>query len=107
MTKNIYTRCSLGKGRWFWVLYRREAWFEGAEPFATGYAPTAEDETYALDRAELEAKGSVWSRSAREIFYTTPNEQRRQQWVSPDLALLELKESASKEEIKAAYRRLA
>jgi hypothetical protein len=64
-------------------------------------------ETYALDRAELEANGSVWSHPARERFYTTPYEQRRRSWAPPDLAVLGLKRGASKEEIKAAYRRLA
>jgi hypothetical protein len=63
--------------------------------------------TYALNRAELEAAGSVWSRSARERFHTTPYEQRHQPWAPPELVLLGLKRGASKEQIKAAYRRMA
>jgi hypothetical protein len=194
----IFSRCSLGKQRWFWVVYRSwVALFEGEEALATGYAATAleaeqaalavvpdaenygsgtaasyhrelciqrratkppskhagaaareflytdwcsdwdnewistphlivkktrklvfvekddyhpdpwDRETYALNRAELEAKGSVWSHSARNRFYTTPYEQRRQSWESPELAVLGLRAGASKEEVKAAYRRLA
>lgn len=64
-------------------------------------------ETYALDRAQLEASESVWSRSARNRFYTTPYEQRRQRWVPPEFNVLELKIGASKDEVKIAYRRLA
>ncbi len=194
----IYSRCSLGKRRWFWVVYRSWlAMIHGEEALATGYAPTAleaeraarsvvpdaenhgggtaasyhrelcarrraaeppskntgataqeflyrdwysewENEwrstphrvikktkklvfvethnyhpdpwclrTYALNRAELEADGCARSRSARDFFYTTPCEQRRRPWVSPELAVLGLKAGASKAEIKAAYRRLA
>lgn len=194
----IFSRCSLGKRRWFWVVYRSwVAMVEGEEALATGYASTAQEaeqaartavpdatlyrsnlaahrhrqlcvkrraakpvsnhtgttaqeflyrdwysdwdnerrstphlivkrtkklvfvekeryhpdpwdrETYALNRAELETEGCVWSRSARDIFFTTPYEERRQSWVSPELAVLGLKAGASKEEVKAAYRRMA
>jgi len=62
--------------------------------------------TYALHRAPLEATGSVWSRSARDRFHTTPYEQRRQQCVPPEFAVLELQAGSSKEDVKTAYRRL-
>jgi hypothetical protein len=194
----IFSRCSLGKRRWFWVVCRSwAAMVHGEEALATGYASTAleaeqaarsvcpeaenyrsgtaasyhrrlcarrraarppskdtgataqeflyrdwcsdwdgethstphlivkktkklvfvekddyhpdpwERETYALDRAELEADGCAWSRAARDFFYTTPYEQRHQPWVAPHLAVLGVKRWASKEQIKAAYRRLA
>lgn len=194
----VFSRCPLGKSRWFWLAYRSwEALVDGEGPLATGYAPSAQEaeqaagtaapgaehygngtaayyhrqlcvkrraakpasnhtgttvqeflytdwlseydtnwqscphlvvkqtrklifveknnycpdpwdrHAYALNRAELETNGSAWSPSAREYFHTTPYEQRRQHWVSPELAVLGLKVGASKQEVKAAYRRLA
>jgi hypothetical protein len=38
-----YSRCSLGPNRWFWVAKRGDDYFEGKDPFAFGYANTAED----------------------------------------------------------------
>jgi hypothetical protein len=196
--KPTFSRCSLGNNRWFWVVYRSwEAVFDGEQPVATGYAPTAQKAedaalavapeaehnranmaahhhrdlcnkrraakppsggtkataqeflyrdwmsdwdndwhssqhlivkrtkklvfvektnyhpdpwdraTYALNRAELEAEGSAWSRKARDYFYTTPWDQRRQPWASHEFTVLGVKAGSSKEEIKAAYRRLA
>jgi hypothetical protein len=195
----LYFRCSLGKARWFWVVFGSfDAWWE-QKTLGTGYALTAEDaekaalsvapdarylgtgtaenfhrrlcakrraakpasdhtgttaqeflytdwwsddgiserqstrhlivkktkkrvfvengrrysrdswdrKTYALDRADLEATGSVWSAAARDTFYTTPCEQRHPPHVSPDLVVLELKAGATKDDIKSAYRRLA
>ena len=194
----IFSRCSLGRGRWFWVVYRSwEAIFDGEDAVATGYGTTAQKaeqaalavvpnaeaeranlaahyyrklcnkrratmpsskgteaaalaflytdwmgecddhwtshshlivkttkklvfveksdyhpdpwdrETYALNRAELEAKGEVWSREARQFFYATPWELRRQPWVSPELIVLGVKAGASTDQVKSAYRRLA
>ena len=196
--QTIFSRCSLGKHRWFWVVYRSwTAILDGEEALATGYASSAltaeqharsvcpdaenyrsgmaasyhrelcikrraakppsketgatapeflftdwlgecdehwsstphlivkrtkklvfvekddyhpdpwERKTYALDRAELEANGSVWSHPARERFHATPYEHRHQSWAPPELDVLGLKRGASKDEIKAAYRRLA
>jgi hypothetical protein len=210
----FFSRCSLGKGRWFWVLYSlRKDWLDGAGPLATGYAATAADaasaaraiipgvangrayvgeyyhrslcvqrraarppgngrkavvqeflyrhltseydgrwysaphlvikrtkkrvfvsrtsyrerdspfavqdtsplyddrpKTYSLDRAKLEADGSVWCREARDDFFTLPHDEYQrsgQDWRPWELATLGLKAGASPEQIKSAYRRLA
>jgi hypothetical protein len=72
------------------------------------YRPDPWDrKTYALNRAEFEAEGCAWSRSARDFFCNTPYEERHQPWAPPELTVLGLKRGASREEIKAAYRRLA
>lgn len=61
----LFSRCSLGKDRWFWVVFASfEAIVEGEEPIASGYASAAQEaETEALrvvpaatlDRAGLAA----------------------------------------------------
>jgi hypothetical protein len=39
----FYSRCSLAKNRWYWVVHRSwEAMAGGQPPVATGYAPTAQ-----------------------------------------------------------------
>jgi hypothetical protein len=64
--------------------------------------------TIALDREKLEREGSVWSRQARAIFYTTPIEDRQQSWQVPAcLQALGLGPKATPALVKAAYRRLA
>lgn len=195
----IFSRCSLGKGRWFWIVFQSwKGMIDGEQPLASGYADTAQEaeraaltvapdawhykanlasfkhrqlcnqrraarpcsngtkatvqeflyrdwmsdwetewrsiphlivkktkklifvnkerynpdpwdrHTYALNRAELEANGSVWSHSARDRFFTTPYEQRRRpSRESPELTVLGLEAGTSKEDIKRAYRRLA
>ena len=194
-TCQIFSRCSLGKKRWFWVLYASfESMCNGDEPINTGYAASSgeaekasppgaktygnataahyhrrqcakrradkppskvteatpkeylytdwlsdwdnetrssphlivkktkklvfveanqyhsnpwERVTYALNRAEIDEKGSVYSHPARQIFFTTPYEQRHHSWVPPELAVLGLQRGATQVEIKAAYRKLA
>lgn len=63
--------------------------------------------TFALDRAELESPEGVYSYQAREIFYTTPAEQRYTPGRPEYLAVLGLERGATCEVINAAYRRLA
>jgi hypothetical protein len=203
----LWSRCSLGGNRWYWVVYRSwEDVFDQADPAATGYAaspdeceaaaltvaPTAilyqtnyaaghhrksciqrrmqkpasdskqavqqeylytdhdkgdwwdglgdwlysrphrvikvtkrsvfvekerwrpegtwreyDVESYRLDRHELEATGEVWSRQARERFYTKPIEERRQLPRPQYLADLDLPQGATKAQIDSQFRRLA
>jgi hypothetical protein len=200
--KPLWSRCSLGRSRWYWVVYRSYSdLFDQADPIATGYSdspegceagalaiePTAtcyrthlaaghhrklciekrkrkpssnskktvqqeyvytdhdagwdygasewhsqshriikvtrnsvfvdkerwyssgghDVECYRLDRAELMATGEVWSRQARERFYTTPIEQRRQQFRPQYLVDLDLPHDANEAQIKSQFRRLA
>ena len=64
-------------------------------------------ETYRLDRHKLDGTGEVWSRQARERFYTKPIEERRQQHRPKYLVDLDLPAGATKRQIKAQFRRLA
>jgi hypothetical protein len=66
-----------------------------------------ERETYALNRQELEGKGSVWHSPSRERYFTAPYEGRKKQWAPPHLAALGLSAGATAQDVKAAYRRLA
>src|SRR5580704_1769972 len=53
----IFSRCSLGKNRWFWVVYRSwEAMYEGEEALATGYALTAQEAEQAALAISPDAK---------------------------------------------------
>lgn len=200
--KPLWSRCSLGRNRWYWVVYR--SWddvFNQADPIATGYAASPEQaevaafaveptaacyrtylasahhrrlcvqrrmrkpasdskqtvqqeylytdhdkgdwwdgtgdwlysqahrivkvtkhsvfvekeqwrsqrgvETYRLNRRELEENGKVWSRQARERFFTKPIEERRQQYRPQYLVDLGLPAGATKAQIKSQFRRLA
>lgn len=205
--KPLWSRCSLGHNRWYWVVFRGwEDVFNDADPIATGYAGSAEEceaaalaieptattyrsclasghhrkscvqrrmqepasdskqavqqeylytdhdrgdywdgtgdwlysrphriikatnhsvfveknrwrpegtwmeydvESYRLDRHELEATGEVWSRQARDRFYTTPIEERRQQHRPQYLVELDLPQGATKAQIESQFRRLA
>jgi DnaJ domain len=62
---------------------------------------------YRLDRAELTATGEVWSRQARDRFYTTPVEERRQPHRPQYLVDLDLPQGATKAQITSQFRRLA
>ena len=53
------------------------------------------------------ATGEVWSRQARERFYTKPIEERRQQYRPQYLVELDLPQGATKAQIKSQFRRLA
>jgi hypothetical protein len=64
-------------------------------------------ECVTLDRAELEREGCVWSGRRRQTYYTTPWEERHRRSDPDCLKSLGLRSGATKQEIKAAYRRLA
>jgi hypothetical protein len=74
-------------------------WHPGGDPW--------ERVTYALNRQELEEKGSVWHSPSRARYFTTPYEDRKEQWAPPHLAALGLSAGATAQDIKAAYRCLA
>jgi hypothetical protein len=59
----LYSRCSLGGKRWFWVVHRSgEAMADGKPPVATGYAPTAQ--AAEADALAVEPTASPYSYSA-------------------------------------------
>src|SRR5438094_925483 len=40
----LYSRCSVGKSKWFWVLWHTDdSWINGGEPFAYGNEETSAD----------------------------------------------------------------
>ena len=84
---------------------------EGRSLKSTGHWWDYEQRSFILDRQELETNGSVWSRTERWHYYSTPDvyfaQRRTSQSCSECLIKLGFGASATEEEVKAAFRRLA
>jgi hypothetical protein len=90
--------------RYVYVTRRPVGWADHEDPFLR--------QTFALNRAELEAEGSAWSHSARQRFYTRPPDEEppdlRRAWGAgrADLEALGLTADATPDDVEYAYRRL-
>lgn len=81
------------------VFVERDGW--------RGRALEYDVETYRLDRHKLEKDGKVWSRQARDRYYTKPREERTEQNRPQYLVDLDLPVRATKAQIEAQFRHLA
>src|ERR1043165_397753 len=89
------------------VFVDREPCHRRTEKFQYGdWRDFAEQQTFVLDRVELEREGRGWARTMRDFFYTTPCEERRHEHVPECGMLLGLTSPWTTDQVKQVFRRL-